>query len=115
LARPDASPDRHGHQPFIERLIGTLRREYLDQTFFCNGLDLRRKLNRFEPITTSGAFTPDSVVERHSSGAAQVHSNRRIFSTSLGDPTVPTSFTHQLPHSQEFAMVTSHDRTQNTT
>ena len=33
--------------PFVERLIGTLRREYLDQTFFWNGLDLRRKLNRF--------------------------------------------------------------------
>ena len=33
--------------PFIERLIGTLRREYLDQTFFWNGLDLQRKLDRF--------------------------------------------------------------------
>jgi len=33
--------------PFIERLIGTLRREYLDQTFFWNGIDLHRKLNRF--------------------------------------------------------------------
>jgi putative transposase len=33
--------------PFIERLIGTLRREYLDQTFFWNGLDLHCKLNRF--------------------------------------------------------------------
>jgi len=33
--------------PFIERLIGTLRREYLDQTFFWNGLDLHRKLNHF--------------------------------------------------------------------
>jgi putative transposase len=33
--------------PFIERLIGTLRREYLDHTFFYNGLDLRRKLDRF--------------------------------------------------------------------
>jgi putative transposase len=33
--------------PFIARLIGTLRREYLDQTFFWNGLDLHRKLNRF--------------------------------------------------------------------
>jgi putative transposase len=33
--------------PFIERLIGTLRREYLDQSFFWNGLDLHRKLNRF--------------------------------------------------------------------
>jgi putative transposase len=33
--------------PFIERLIGTLRREYLDQTFFWNRLDLHRKLDRF--------------------------------------------------------------------
>jgi hypothetical protein len=33
--------------PFIERLIETLRREYLDHTFFWNGLDLHRKLNRF--------------------------------------------------------------------
>jgi putative transposase len=33
--------------PFVERLIGTLRREYLDQTFFWNGLDLHRKLIRF--------------------------------------------------------------------
>jgi putative transposase len=33
--------------PFTERLIGTLRREYLDQTFFWNGLDLHRKPDRF--------------------------------------------------------------------
>lgn len=33
--------------PFIERLSGTLRREYLDQTIFWNGLDLHRKLDRF--------------------------------------------------------------------
>jgi hypothetical protein len=43
-------------------------------------------------------------VGRRSSGAAQVHSNRRIFGTSLGDPTVPASFTRQLPCNQEFAM-----------
>jgi putative transposase len=33
--------------PFIERLIGTVRREYLDQVFFWSGLDLLRKLERF--------------------------------------------------------------------
>ncbi len=33
--------------PFVERLIGTIRREYLDQTFFWNSLDLERKLNAF--------------------------------------------------------------------
>ena len=34
--------------PFVERLIGTIRREYLDQTFFWNSLDLERKLNHFK-------------------------------------------------------------------
>jgi transposase InsO family protein len=33
--------------PFIERLIGTLRREYLDRTFFWNALDLKRKLRAY--------------------------------------------------------------------
>jgi len=33
--------------PFIERLIGTIRREYLEHTFFWNSIDLRRKLERF--------------------------------------------------------------------
>ena len=30
--------------PFVERVIGTLRREYLDRLFFWNGTDLERKL-----------------------------------------------------------------------
>jgi len=33
--------------PFVERLIGTIRREFLDQTFFWNALDLARKLDEF--------------------------------------------------------------------
>ena len=33
--------------PFIERLIGTIRREYLDHTFFWNSIDLHRKLDKF--------------------------------------------------------------------
>jgi len=33
--------------PFIERLIGTVRREYLDRVFFWNVVDLTRKLNAF--------------------------------------------------------------------
>jgi len=34
--------------PFIERLIGTVRREYLDHTLFWNERDLLRKLNQFK-------------------------------------------------------------------
>jgi len=33
--------------PFIERLIGTVRREYLDRMFFWNAMDLARKLGEF--------------------------------------------------------------------
>jgi len=33
--------------PFIERLIGTVRREFLDQTLFWNADDLERKLADF--------------------------------------------------------------------
>jgi transposase InsO family protein len=34
--------------PFIERLIGTIRREYLDAVLFWNGPDLERKLEEFK-------------------------------------------------------------------
>lgn len=33
--------------PFVERLIGTIRREYLDRTFLWNAADLARKLDYF--------------------------------------------------------------------
>jgi len=33
--------------PFVERLIGTIRREYLDRVLFYNSLDLMRKLEAF--------------------------------------------------------------------
>jgi putative transposase len=33
--------------PFVERLIGTIRREYLDRVFFWNAVDLAQKLGEF--------------------------------------------------------------------
>jgi putative transposase len=38
------TPQSH---PFVERLIGTIRREFLDQTLFWNTQDLAQKLNGF--------------------------------------------------------------------
>jgi len=39
--------------PFIERLIGTTRREYLDDTMFWNRIDLERKLTAFQSYYNS--------------------------------------------------------------
>lgn len=33
--------------PFVERLIGTIRREYLERMFFWNALDLAHRLGEF--------------------------------------------------------------------
>src|SRR5258707_13782232 len=34
--------------PFVERLIGTIRREYFDRVFFWNPADLARKLHDYK-------------------------------------------------------------------
>jgi hypothetical protein len=34
--------------PFVERLIGTMRREFLDYVLFWNARDLERKLTEFQ-------------------------------------------------------------------
>ena len=59
------SPTSHS---FIERLIGTIRREYLDQLFFCNKQDLERKLadfaqyyNQNRAHQSRNGKTPESV------------------------------------------------------
>jgi len=67
--------------PFIERLIGTIRREYLDQLLFWNESDLERKLNAFKeyyngsrihqslnqqtPEEAAGKDPPPSVDPKH--------------------------------------------------
>ena len=54
--------------PFIERLIGTIRRQYLDQTIFWNVSDLERKLEVFRQYynihrvhTSLGGDTPSEM------------------------------------------------------
>jgi hypothetical protein len=41
-------PDAPVSHPFIERLIGTIRREYLDAVLFWHGHDLERKLEEIK-------------------------------------------------------------------
>ncbi|MDH3279726.1 MAG: transposase [Gammaproteobacteria bacterium] len=40
-------PDVPVSHPFVERLIGTIRREFLDHILFWNAVDLERKLGEF--------------------------------------------------------------------
>jgi transposase InsO family protein len=42
--------------PFVERLIGTIRREFLDQTLFWNAVDLQRKLEAFQDYYNHNRF-----------------------------------------------------------
>src|SRR4029077_20855868 len=57
--------------PFVERLIGTIRREYLDQTLFWTTADLENKLldfrtyfNNHRTHNSLEARTPDTPVSR---------------------------------------------------
>ena len=56
--------------PFVERLIGSVRRELLDQTLFWNSHDLERKLGSFRDYfnesrvhSALGGQTPAEVSE----------------------------------------------------
>ena len=64
--------------PFVERLIGSVRRELLDQTLFWNSLDLERKLGSFRDSqrkpSSQRPWWPDaSRGERESRKAASTH------------------------------------------
>jgi hypothetical protein len=47
--------------PFVERLIGMIRREFLVRSLFWSVLDLERKLGEFQPYSTTHAFTHRSA------------------------------------------------------
>ena len=67
--------------PFVERLIGTIRREYLDRVLFWNAIDLERKLAAFQdyyndhrvhrslegvtPVQRAGALCPAPAALAH--------------------------------------------------
>jgi len=61
--------------PFVERLIGTIRREYLDDMFFWNAVDLAQKLREF----------------RDYYNADRVHRARRRYASATCRRTLPCS------------------------
>jgi len=96
--------------PFVERLIGTIRREHLDQTFFWNATDLQRKLNDFK--------TYYNIYRAYSSLSGQSPCNLAlrlvnpmlVLITSLGNTTVvgffkpPLQLNLVIRHTQGFRL-----------
>jgi transposase InsO family protein len=65
--------------PFVERLIGSVLREFLDQTLFWNSLDLERKLGSFRDYynesrvhSSLGGQTPAEVSENRGRQRANI-------------------------------------------
>jgi hypothetical protein len=50
----------------VERVIGTIWREYLDRRFFWNAVDLTRKLEEFKGLVTvvAAAISPQAAARR---------------------------------------------------
>ena len=71
--------------PFVERLIGTLRREFLDHVLFWNARDLQRKLADFTAYYNSArvhaglnGHTPSGFARGHPGARAQLNKVRWI-------------------------------------
>ena len=71
--------------PFVERLIGTLRREFLDHVLFWNARDLERKLADFTAYYNSArvhagldGHTPSGFARGHPGARAQLKKVRWI-------------------------------------
>jgi putative transposase len=48
--------------PFVERLIGTIRREFLDHVLIWNAIDLQRKLEEFRIYLNRPGFAGGHLV-----------------------------------------------------
>jgi len=83
--------------PFVERLIGTVRREYLDQPWFWNQLDLQRKLARFaryyNQARVHSALSGKTWAEQRGRTAPQ----SPCYGSSPGKNTVMACSTHRSP------------------
>ncbi len=75
-----AVPEVPVSHPFIERLIGTIRREFLDYILFWNTVDLERKLNEFKDYynhqrvhSSLGGDTPAEVAGESGAWPAKIN------------------------------------------
>jgi transposase InsO family protein len=85
--------------PFVERLIGTVRREYLDHSLFWNRLDLQRKLDQFAAYYNESS-TARLLGQPRPNTVVVLRPEVPICSSSLGRYTVTACSTHRSPLDQ---------------
>jgi hypothetical protein len=88
--------------PFVERLIGTIRREYLDRVFFWSAVDLVRKLGEFRNYYNAHRVhrALDGTTPMQRVGASSLLLRHLI--VSLGASIAEICFTPRLPPDCEF-------------
>jgi len=89
--------------PFVERLIGTVRREYLDQLFFWNARDLEEKLSRFKAYFNQARVHQGLAGITPNQAAGEPPPPRASPHIMIGNPTATDCSNYQLPHDLEFA------------
>ena len=99
-------PETPWSHPFIERVFGTIRREYLDQTLFWNERDLNFKLGQFMTYYND-ARVHSSILGKTPRGLSitsvvKVLSAKSIFRITAGKLIATADFRFQLRPEQEF-------------
>jgi transposase InsO family protein len=75
-----SAPGTPTSHPFIERVIGTTRREYLDHTVFFNERDLQKKLNQFQDYYNKRRVHSSLEFRTPKEQAAEPITNRAVVS-----------------------------------
>ena len=88
---------------FVERLIGTVRREYLIRRYSGTKAILSGSSRITRPITTNIGVTPGWPEPRRLNAAAQLLLQSQTFSHIAGGNTATPYFRPQLPHELVFA------------
>jgi len=103
VAEIKAIPGTPRSHAFVERLIGTIRREFLDRTLVWGQGDLERKLEAYQAYYNQIAVTPDWPDSRPPREAVLLRLRPHASTHIAGVDTATASFRDRPPPKLEFA------------